>query len=104
MLDKRVRNLQKAGLSYNTISSTHTLIHNALNYAVYPAKLINSNSVDYIKVPKNSPRNVIKRTIITPERFKDLLKKFVRHATSYPAIVVVSYGNANKRSTWLNLV
>ena len=76
MLDKWIRDLQKAGLAYNTISSTHTLIHNAINYAVYPAQLINSNSADYIKVPKNAPRNIVKRTIITPERFKALLEKF----------------------------
>ena len=76
MLDKWLRELQKLGLSYNTISATHAFIHNALNYAVYPAQLISSNPAAYIKVPKNAPRNVIKRHIITPERFKALLDKY----------------------------
>ena len=62
-------------MSRNTLANTHTLLHHALNYAVYPAQLISSNPADYIKVPKNAPRNVIKRHIITPERFSALLEK-----------------------------
>lgn len=57
MLDKWIRGLQKAGLSYNSISSIHALIHQALDYAVYPAQLINSNPAAYIKVPRNAPKN-----------------------------------------------
>ena len=76
MLDKWIRDIQKVGLSYNTISAVHAFIHNALNYAVYPAQLINSNPAAYIKVPKNAPKNVVKRHIITPERFKALLEKY----------------------------
>ena len=75
MLDAWIRNLQKTGLSFNTLTATHALIHHALDYAVHPARLINSNPSDYIKVPKNAPRNVIKRTIITLEQFKALLEK-----------------------------
>ena len=65
MIDEWIRNLQKSGLSYNTIVATRALIHNALKYAVYPAQLINSNPAEYIKAPKNAPRNVVKRHIIT---------------------------------------
>lgn len=76
MLDKWMRGLQKAGLSYKTISSLHAFIHHALNYAVHPAQLIMSNPAAYIKVPKNAPKNIIKRHIITPEQFAVLLEKY----------------------------
>ncbi len=76
MLGKWIRDIQKAGLAYNTISSAHAFIHSVLNYTVCPAQLINSNPAAYIKVPKNAPRNVVKRHIITPERFKALLEKY----------------------------
>lgn len=76
MLDKWVYALQQKGLSYNTIAGIHALIHHALKYAVYPAQLISSNPAEYIKVPKNAPRNVVKRHIITPEQFKALLEKY----------------------------
>lgn len=75
-LDKWVRGLQKVGLSYNTISALHAFIHNALNYAVHPAQLIMSNPAVYIKVPKNAPKNIIKRTIISREQFNALLEKY----------------------------
>ena len=71
MLNEWIRNLQK-----NTISATHTFIHNALKYALYPAQLISTNPAAYIKVPKNAPRNVVKRYIISPEQFKALLGKY----------------------------
>ena len=61
MLDEWIRNLQKARLAFNIISTAHAFIHNALKYAVYPAQLISSNPAEYIKAPKNAPRNVVKR-------------------------------------------
>ncbi|MBQ7494081.1 MAG: tyrosine-type recombinase/integrase family protein [Selenomonadaceae bacterium] len=76
ILDKWIRDMQKANYSYNTISNIHSFLHQALDYAVYPAQLINANPATYIKVPKNAPRNVIKRAIIMPERFKSLLEKY----------------------------
>ena len=75
-LDEWLRKLLQSGLSRNTLSVAYTLLRNALNYAVYPAQLISSNPAAYIKVPKNASHNVVKRTIITPERFKALLKKY----------------------------
>ena len=89
MLDKWIRDIQKAGLSYNTISSVHAFIHNALNYAVYPAQLINSNPAAYIKVPKNAPKNIVKRHIITPERFKALLEKYPFETPYYMPLLLL---------------
>lgn len=76
LLDKWIRSLQQAGLSYGTLSDIHGFLHHALDYAVYPAQLIQANPLNYIKVPKKAPRNVVKRTIITPEQFDALLEKY----------------------------
>lgn len=76
LLDNWIRKLQKAGYSYKTLIAVHALVHHALDYAVYPAQLINSNPAAYIKIPKNAPKNIVKRTIIMPEQFKALLDKY----------------------------
>lgn len=76
MLDEWVRKLLSEGLARNTLKAIHSLIHHALNYAVYPAQLISSNPAAYIKVPKNAPKNIVKRTIIAPEQFHALLEKY----------------------------
>lgn len=76
ILDEYFRKLLQKGLSRNTLLGIYSLICAALNYAVYPAQLISSNPASYIKVPKNAPKNIIKRHIITPERFKALLEKY----------------------------
>lgn len=76
LLDSWVRGLQKKGLAYRTIEMTLALLRYALNYAVHPAQLIKSNPAVYIKVPKNAPRKVVERWVITPEQFKALLEKY----------------------------
>ena len=76
ILDKWLRDLQAAGLSFRYIDGCHALLRQALDYAVYPAQLINSNPASYIKSPKNAPRKIIKRHIISPEQFNTLLEKY----------------------------
>ena len=91
IFDKWIRSLQKAGLAFNTISAIHALIHHTLDYAVYPAQLISSNSAAYIKVPKNAPKNIIKRTIITPEQFCALLEKYPFGSAMYMPFLLLYY-------------
>ena len=76
MLEKWIRKLQKSGLAFTTIAGIHSLLKQALNFAVQPSQLISSNPAIYIKVPKNAPRNIIKRQIIRLERFNALLEKY----------------------------
>ena len=64
------------GYSYNTLKSAHTVLKTALSYAVYPAQLISSNPALYIKVPRNAPKNVVKRSIIPPEQVACLLETY----------------------------
>ena len=76
MFDSWLGKLLQAGLSGNTIRSTLTLLRQSLDYAISSARLISSNPAIYIKVPRNAPRDIVKRTIITPERFAELLIKY----------------------------
>lgn len=71
--DKWMSMQAREGFSYSTLKSAHTILKLALNYAVHPAQLITSNPAIYIKVPRNAPRNVVKRTIITKEMLDTLL-------------------------------
>ncbi len=89
ILDKWVRGLQKAGLSFNSISALHALLHHALDYAVHPAQLISSNPSVYIKVPKNAPKNIVKRTIITTEQFATLLEKYPFGTSFYVPLLLL---------------
>ena len=58
-------------------------------YAVYPAQLISSNPAEYIKAPKNAPRNVVKRHIISPEQFKALPDKYPFGTPSYIPLMLL---------------
>lgn len=76
MLDAWIRKLVELGFSHSSIRVTYSVIRDALNYAVQPSQLISSNPVLYVKIPKNAPKNIVKRTIITPEQFNSLLEKY----------------------------
>ena len=70
-----VLQLAEDGLAFKSISLILAILRNALNYAVYPGQLIQSNPAHYIKVPRSAPKNIIERQIISPERVADILEK-----------------------------
>ncbi len=71
-VDTLMRTLLEKGYSYRSIVGARALLFSALSYAVYPAELISSNPIQYTKVPKSAPKNIIKRKIITKEDLKKI--------------------------------
>lgn len=69
-----MQSLYKLGKSYNTIARTKAVLGNALQYAVYPAELIASNPASAVKMPAKAPRNLVKREVISLERFKGIMQ------------------------------
>ena len=60
-----------------TIPDENTVIYFSTISALTEAVAKNQLSpAAYIKVPRNAPKNIVKRTIITPEKFQSLLEKF----------------------------
>ena len=102
MLDDWLRKLLQKELAKNTLSAIHMLIKQALNYAVYPANLISSNPAAYIKIPKNAPKNIIKRHIISPEQFGALIKKYP-FGTPYYIPLLLLYHTGMRLSEVLGL-
>ena len=94
MIDEWMRKLLQSGFAKGTLANFHALLHAALDYAVYPAQLIQANPAAYIKVPKNAPRNVIKRTIITPEQFSALLEKYPFGSPFYIPLLLLYHTGA----------
>lgn len=64
------------GFAYNTLKTAHNLLKGILNYAVYPGCLIDSNPAIYIKVPRNAPKNLVKRSIIPPDQMREILTRY----------------------------
>ena len=88
-IDKFMRELTAQGFSKNVLISIHSLLSHALDYAVYPAQIISSNPAKYIKVSKKAPSNVVQRTIITKERFNELLEKYPSGSAMYIPLLLL---------------
>lgn len=75
-VDEMIRQLAGQGLSHGTLTVMLNCIKSAFSYAVYPAELIQANPAQYIKIPRNAPRNIVKRHIIRGEKLKEALDAF----------------------------
>ena len=89
IVDKFARELSAQGFSKNTLSAIQTLLCHALDYAVYPAQIISSNPARYIKVSKKAPTNIVQRTIISREKFNELLMKYPFGSAMYIPLLLL---------------
>ena len=88
-----MQSLYKLGKSYNTIARTKAVLGNALQYAVYPAELIASNPASAVKMPAKAPRNLVKREVISLERFKGIMQEFpFGHVMHIPLFIAYHTG------------
>ena len=73
-VDEWLKTLAKKGMSRGTIQQTKTVLSTALKYAIYPAELIASNPSAGLSIPRSAPKQVVKRTVITPEQAATLFQ------------------------------
>ena len=73
-VDEWLKTLAKNGMSRSTIQQTKTVLSIALKYAIYPAELIASNPSTGLSIPRSAPKQIIKRTVITPEQAANLFQ------------------------------
>lgn len=74
ILDNWLQARVNEGLSQAYLKLLMSVIKSALKYAVYPCNIIASSPAEYIKIPRCCPKNIIKRKVITPETFSELLR------------------------------
>lgn len=88
-LQEYVNELYKSGLKRNTLNNIIGTLTGALNYAVLPAQILQSNPAQYIKHPKLSQeRTEPNRFIISPENFEKMLSEFpVGHPHRYALMI-----------------
>jgi len=89
-IEKLMLSLRDEGLSKGTLTLIHGVASQIFKYAIYPAELIESNPVSYIKVPR-APMHIVKRTIITPELFHGLLDAFSDFPGMYTITSILYY-------------
>ncbi len=92
-VDTMMRQLAAKGYSHGTLSVTLNMLKDALSCAVYPDELIQTNPAHYIKVPRNAPRDLVKRTIVREEKLDELLHAFpFGHKFHIPLMVMYHTG------------
>lgn len=87
-----VESFYKEGLAYKTIVNRLNTIKTAFDYAIYPAELISFNPIINIKVPKNAPKTVIERSIITYEQLQELLEADITKNMQAPLMLAYHTG------------
>lgn len=75
-VDHMILAMSRERAAYTTLVTIKTILHTALQYAVYPAELIPSNPANAIRVPKSAPKNVTVRHMITEDKMDTLMEKY----------------------------
>ena len=88
-IDSWLQELYANGLSKGYITKCRTILRMAMDYAVYPCEMINSNPCHYAKVPKNAPTNVIKRHIVEEPQFEQLVTDYPLGDTAHIPIYLM---------------
>ena len=91
ILDRWVHQLVKKGLAHRTITSIIVIFSGALKYAVYPAQLIQTNPISYIKVPNNTPDKVIHRVVVSNEQLMTLVSDYQDDKDATVIIILLLY-------------
>ena len=92
-IDAWLRGLVKDGLAENSIKGYKSILHSALNYAVYPAEFILTNPASLVKIPNSAVTNVVERKLITPETYKKIVNdKQLKPAERLVAIIAYHTG------------
>ena len=89
-VDNLLQNLCNDGKALRTIRICRSVLATALSYAIYPLELITFNPCSAVKIPKRATKQVIERTVISPERLNDLLTQYP-FGTPYHAPIILAY-------------
>jgi len=76
----------KDGLSRGSIRFMRAMLSSAFHYAVYPAELIASNPVSNIPIPRLAPDAIVKREVISHERYLDIMDSVAKSRCKYARI------------------
>lgn len=88
-IDSWLQDLYSAGYSKGYTGQCRMILHEVLNYAVYPCELIATNPCSYTRVPKNAVKNAVKRHIVSSERFHELIHTFPLGETMHAPIALM---------------
>ena len=75
-VDAMVTKLVKDGYSYSYVKQMKSILSLALSYAVYPAELLRYNPAAEIHIPRNAKKDIVKRHVVTPEKFGEAMKTY----------------------------
>jgi integrase len=92
-IDNLMRRFAGEGLSHKTLVMVLAVLKSSLKYAVYPAEIIATNPAQYIDLPKNTPRNIVKREVIRGEKLMEILSAFpFGHPIHMPVMIAYHTG------------
>lgn len=101
-IDHLFQTLFEKGYGHSYIETTRSILKCGFDYAVYPCELIQSNPVVYVKIPKNAPTNIIKRTIIEGDILTSVSGRFP-FGNKYHIPMILQYHTGMRVSEVLGL-
>lgn len=103
ILEKFIQKITQEGLAKETLAHYRSLIYQIFQYAIHPCQLIANNPIEYVKIPKNAPEHIIKRTIIDSKLYNEFLQEYPYGKSPYYIPTVLMYHTGMRISEALGL-
>lgn len=97
-----IKSMSESGYSQKYMRTAKCVMNQMLEYAIYPHQIITANPMEKIQIPRDAKKGIVPRTIVTLDKFAELLEKYP-YGSRYHMFIQLAFRTGMRISELLGL-
>lgn len=97
-----IKSMSESGYSQKYMRTAKCVMNQMLEYAIYPHQIITANPMEKIQIPRDAKKDIVPRTIVTLDKFAELLEKYP-YGSRYHMFIQLAFRTGMRISELLGL-
>ena len=97
-----IKSMSESGYSQKYMRTAKCVMNQMLEYAIYPHQIITANPMDKIRIPRDAKNGIVQRTVISMDKFAELLEKYP-YGSRYHMFIQLAFRTGMRISELLGL-
>ena len=97
-----IKSMSESGYSQKYMRTAKCVMNQMLEYAIYPHQIITANPMEKIQIPRDAKKDIVPRTIVTLDKFAELLAKYP-YGSRYHMFIQLAFRTGMRISELLGL-
>ena len=97
-----IKSMSESGYSRKYMRTAKCVMNQMLEYAIYPHQIITANPMDKIRIPRDAKKGIVQRTVISMDKFAELLEKYP-YGSRYHMFIQLAFRTGMRISELLGL-